>query len=1345
MRNRGVVAACLLFLGASLSDSFSHAQHDHGDGVPCIHDAVLPDVEKTVRFKRVGSIVKAKPGEITLREASGGHLFRIHVIYQLDSITWHLASNPPRATLVRSFLKEKLFPSAVKVVQKVLRLRTPVEGPLLLERACIRIRETDPPECVAFSGNTCLEGTLNDTLFAGRRECRTQGNCVDIPDGEGAPGADLVLLVTAKHSLLCQSTPSLLAVALHCSQDLDTDRPTSGGINFCPDNLDANYGKGTTWTPTTVRVMYLLPRLDTCSTVVAPGTYALTCSPTTISSCLLQLRVDTHFAIWYVAHGATTSNMTQEWWMGQDDDISWLRQLNTAVHELVHVLGFSSSLFPYYRDPTGKPRNPRDVSGALIPGSDTNVVQRAGDGVSRLITPKVVEAAQSQLDCTTLTGAALENVGGPATASSHWEARLWNTELMMGTIARERVLSKLTLAALEDSGWYLPVYEHGSLLRFGYGKGCDFARLSCAPGPNLPAVFDGTYCDGEPKFTVFDGVSTEMPDLCTADDISVGSCTACESWGGVSACLFDGCSQVQGNSRRRCDDLRNVGSATNPNAPEFWGQRYSLSSRCFPDGEASWIKATTAGTIRRPPRGAGCYLRQCARSNDGTWRLQVRVGDNDWVSCVDRAVVNVSRGEFQSASIGPCPVAAEYCPFHSCPSECSQNGVCFDGACHCYVGYVGAVCDQRACTDVSCAPDGYCDPDSGLCKSHPAPSPPGNTMEDAYLIPALPFRFEGNTELFEDSYSLCDYATPGPDMVFKFTTRQATSITVSLCGSSFDTVLSIFFSPVSAPTCNDDYCGLQSQVFVQLLANETVYLFVDGFYNLSKGAFSIYVTEGDISISAPNFTYRERSFGAPSPAPAIAIGPGYIVTVVNSLFGRALYRVYAKNPWLLVKQSFLTQFHRSNTICRTGPFVGAPNALYDHLADRWLIMEVARNATGGHFLCLLASFTNVPYGLLYRGYTIALPGDPANVVISMMPEAYYFATSEGVPAVYALDRLTLVGARVGTLRPMIQREAPALPGLSLQGFMPAHLSGAPRVNGSCGFFIRPVDDELSETAEPYLFDYIEIWQFCPKFDNADSSSFSRVGVDDISGYNATICSTNQNLACFAQPGSATRLAPHHIGMMTRATYRSYADYDVLVAIFPINMGEGVGGLMWVELRGLLGDSLAPGSWFTFRYGKAAWDGRNRWLGSVAMDRVGYVALGYSSVDAGRGVYPSLYYRGGNEYSDPEVLLVNGTTASSMSFFGGRSAMGVDPVDGCSFYFLGPLVTQSSAPTTYIGQMHFPRCKDTAECLHDKDCNDGSVCTRDICRDGKCLSMMDQFYCGYGQYCNTISGSCEAAT
>lgn len=43
--------------------------------------------------------------------------------------------------------------------------------------------------------------------------------------------------------------------------------------------------------------------------------------------------------------------------------------------------------------------------------------------------------------------------------------------------------SNITLALLEDSGWYSVDYALGMFLRFGKGKGCDFVSQSCtSPG-----------------------------------------------------------------------------------------------------------------------------------------------------------------------------------------------------------------------------------------------------------------------------------------------------------------------------------------------------------------------------------------------------------------------------------------------------------------------------------------------------------------------------------------------------------------------------------------------------------------------------------------------------------------------------------------------------------------------------------------------------------------------------------------------------------------------------------------------------------------------------------------------
>jgi leishmanolysin len=99
-----------------------------------------------------------------------------------------------------------------------------------------------------------------------------------------------------------------------------------------------------------------------------------------------------------------------------------------------------------------------------------------------MATPSVGQAAREQFACPTADGAPLENEGGPATAISHWEAAVFQTELMVGASSgvERAVLSNVTLALAKDSGWYEPDFAVGGLLRYGFHAGCDLlVRTSC--------------------------------------------------------------------------------------------------------------------------------------------------------------------------------------------------------------------------------------------------------------------------------------------------------------------------------------------------------------------------------------------------------------------------------------------------------------------------------------------------------------------------------------------------------------------------------------------------------------------------------------------------------------------------------------------------------------------------------------------------------------------------------------------------------------------------------------------------------------------------------------------------
>lgn len=96
-----------------------------------------------------------------------------------------------------------------------------------------------------------------------------------------------------------------------------------------------------------------------------------------------------------------------------------------------------------------------------------------------MVTPRVVEEVRRHFNCSELEGAELEDQGGEGTALTHWEKRVFEAEAMSGTHSSRPVFSRITLALMEDTGWYKANYEMASDLSWGKNLGCDFVMKSC--------------------------------------------------------------------------------------------------------------------------------------------------------------------------------------------------------------------------------------------------------------------------------------------------------------------------------------------------------------------------------------------------------------------------------------------------------------------------------------------------------------------------------------------------------------------------------------------------------------------------------------------------------------------------------------------------------------------------------------------------------------------------------------------------------------------------------------------------------------------------------------------------
>ena len=165
--------------------------------------------------------------------------------------------------------------------------------------------------------------------------------------------------------------------------------------------------------------------------------------------------------------------------------------------------------------------------------------------------------------------------------------------------------------------------------------------------------------------------------------------------------------------------------------------------------------------------------------------------------------------------------------------------------------------------------------------------------------------------------------------------------------------------------------------------------------------------------------------------------------------------------------------------------------------------------------------------------------------------------------------------------------------------------------------------------------------------------------------------------------------------MFRLAYRNFGDHEALVVNHTVDASSGQAGVRWYEVRDPGG---AP---VLYQQGTYAPDNNHRWMGSVAQDRIGNIALGYSVSSS--SVFPSVRYTGrlaedptGLMTQDEAVLVAGGGSQThASSRWGDYSMLSVDPVDDCTFWYTQEYyaTTSSSAWKTRIGSFRFPGCSD----------------------------------------------------
>jgi len=254
---------------------------------------------------------------------------------------------------------------------------------------------------------------------------------------------------------------------------------------------------------------------------------------------------------------------------------------------------------------------------------------------------------------------------------------------------------------------------------------------------------------------------------------------------------------------------------------------------------------------------------------------------------------------------------------------------------------------------------------------------------------------------------------------------------------------------------------------------------------------------------------------------------------------------------------------------------------------------------------------------------------------------------------------------------------------SFGGLLPSDLDGstAPPA-GSPNFFLNFGTNSLN------------LWKFHVNFVTPASSTFTGPTNIPVAAFTVP-CSGGG--ACIPQPGTNQTLDSLGDRLMYRLAYRNRGGVESLVVNHSVAVGTNkknrITSVRWYELRSPNGTPTV------FQQGTLSTvDGIHRWMGSIAMDKVGDMALGYSASSS--SILPSIRYTGriptdplGQMQTENIIQNGGGSQTGGLNRWGDYSSIGIDPVDDCTFWYTTEYLKSSGSFnwSTRIASFKFPGC------------------------------------------------------
>lgn len=334
---------------------------------------------------------------------------------------------------------------------------------------------------------------------------------------------------------------------------------------------------------------------------------------------------------------------------------------------------------------------------------------------------------------------------------------------------------------------------------------------------------------------------------------------------------------------------------------------------------------------------------------------------------------------------------------------------------------------------------------------------------------------------------------------------------------------------------------------------------------------------------------------------------------------------------------------------------GDPIALWDKIAQRWVIEQLEYFVNNQNLVCVAVSTSTDATGSYNRysfSFGSALPDYPN---LAVWPDAYYlsvnsFGVGAGEPC--ALDRTSMLAGKTANMICFT-------PNPTNFSFMPSDLDGSTLPpTGAPNHFIELGNNTTS----------MNEFDFHVDFANPSNSTFTGPHVITIPNY-ALVCGGG---TCIPQPSPGEVLDSLGDRLMYRLAYRNFGDHESMVINHTVKPGAGssaTSAIRWYEFR-----ATPPGGSFSvFQAATLQHPTVSIWMGSIAMDKVGDIALGLSA--SSTSVKPTIAYLGRvptdplGQMESPDIV-ANGTgvQVNGSNRWGDYSSMSVDPVDDCTFWY-----------------------------------------------------------------------------